>query len=130
MSSPSAIAGSRSDMAGAVMRLPGAAPAVEGVEARQDAPSKVPSTPQPPRVSYDPGKVRENLRSAIDHLNKQLASSGRSLGFSMDDALSFPVVTVKSTQTGEVIRQIPSEAVVRVAHTLDELKGLLHDAVT
>jgi flagellar protein FlaG len=52
------------------------------------------------------------------------------LGFAMDDTLNSPVVTVRSTQTGEVIRQIPSEAVIRVAHTLDELKGLLHDAVS
>jgi flagellar protein FlaG len=74
--------------------------------------------------------LRENLRSAIDHLNKQMASHGRSLGFSFDEVLRAPVVTVRSTETGEVIRQIPSEAVVRVAHTLDALKGLLHDAVT
>jgi uncharacterized FlaG/YvyC family protein len=38
-------------------------------------------------------------------------------------------VTVKSTATGEVIRQIPSEAVLRVAHTFEALKGLLHDAI-
>jgi flagellar protein FlaG len=86
--------------------------------------------PSAPRVSYDPIKLQDNLRAAIEHLNQQLASSGRTLGFAMDDTLNSPVVTVRSTQTGEVIRQIPSEAVIRVAHTLDELKGLLHDAVS
>lgn len=83
-----------------------------------------------PRVDYDPVKVQENLKAAIEHLNKQLASTGRTLGFSMDDTLNSPVVTVRSTQTGEVIRKIPSDAVIRVAHTFNELKGLLHDAVT
>ena len=86
--------------------------------------------PSAPRVSYDPIKLQDNLRAAIEHLNQQLASSGRTLGFAMDDTLNSPVVTVRSTQTGEVIRQIHSEAVIRVAHTLDELKGLLHDAVS
>jgi flagellar protein FlaG len=48
----------------------------------------------------------------------------------MDDVLNTPVVTVKSTKTGEVIRQIPSEAVIRVAHTFEQLKGLLVDEMS
>lgn len=78
----------------------------------------------------DPVKLRENLTAAIEHLNKQLAGTGRTLGFAFDDVLNSPVVTVKNTATGEVIRQIPSEAVVKAAHTMDELKGLLHDATS
>jgi uncharacterized FlaG/YvyC family protein len=38
------------------------------------------------------------------------------------------VVTVTNTVSGEVIRQIPNEAVVRVAHFIDGAKGLLHNA--
>jgi flagellar protein FlaG len=79
-------------------------------------------------VEFDPIKLRENLSAAVEHLNRQLASSGRTLGFSIDEILHAPIVTVKNTSTGEVVRQIPSEAVVKVAHTLEELKGLLYDA--
>lgn len=80
-----------------------------------------------PQEPYDAQALHRNLKEAVEHLNKQLLDSGRSLGFKMDEALSMPIVTVKNSRTGEVIRQIPSEAVVRVAHTLDELKGLLYD---
>jgi flagellar protein FlaG len=128
MNVSSAIPGTSPDMAGAVTRPPGA-PSLEPRPAVAEPAPRV-QTPPPPRVDYDPVKLRENLRSAIDHLNKQMASHGRSLGFTFDEVLRAPVVTVRSTETGEVIRQIPSEAVVRVAHTLDALKGLLHDAVT
>ena len=89
-----------------------------------------PPAEQPPKVNYDPEKMMANLREAIEHLNKQMSSSGRSLGFSMDDVLRTPVVTVKDTRSGEVIRQIPTEAVVKVAHTLEELKGVLYDQST
>jgi flagellar protein FlaG len=89
----------------------------------------LPPTP-PPRIDFDAAKVRENLKAAIEDLNKQLVQSGRSLGFSMDDVLNTPVVKVHNTVTGEVVRQIPSEAVIRVAHTLDRLKGLLYDSST
>jgi hypothetical protein len=35
---------------------------------------------------------------------------------------------VRSTDTGEVIRQIPNETVVRVAHNIEKVKGLLLNA--
>jgi len=78
--------------------------------------------------AFDAEVMRKNLQAAIEHLNKQLASSGRNLGFTMDDVLNRPIVKVTNTQTGEVVRQIPSEAVIKAAHTLEELKGLLYDA--
>jgi flagellar protein FlaG len=117
------------DATGVVARLPGAPPpaAMASGDAEQAPRVQIPS---PPRINYDPVKLRENLRLAIDHLNEQLASSGRSLGFSMDSVINYPVVTVRRIDTGEVIRQIPSEAVVKAAHTIETLKGLLYDATS
>ncbi len=118
----------RPEMPEAALKLPG--------RAAPEAPLPVPAPVAPraevaaPRVAYDPVKLQENLREAVNQLNKQLASSGRSIGFSYDEVANAPVVTVRSTATGEVIRQIPSEAVLRVAHTFAALKGLLHDATT
>jgi len=121
-----------------------AAPEVPAVKLRPDAANaqaavepvelKLPQTstvqaPARPQIQYDPEKLRSNLKAAIDSLNKQMADSGRQLGFHLDDALNGPVVTVKNSKTGEVIRQIPNEAVVKVAHTFESLKGLLHNSV-
>jgi len=128
ITSPASL-GSHPEAANAVLRLPGAPPADGAAPMAREPVSRVPEALTAP-AHYDPSKLRENLQQAIEHLNKQLASSGRSLGFSMDDVLNRPVVTVRSTQTGEVIRQIPSEAVLKVAHTFEHLKGLLYDAST
>jgi uncharacterized FlaG/YvyC family protein len=38
------------------------------------------------------------------------------------------VVTVRSTVTGEVVRQIPNEAAVKMAHNIENIKGLLINA--
>lgn len=84
----------------------------------------------PPKPQYDPVKLRDNMRQAIEELNRQMKDSGRSLRFSMDDTLNMPVVTVKNANTGEVVRQIPSETMIHVAHTLEALKGLMHDGST
>jgi flagellar protein FlaG len=62
---------------------------------------------------------------AVDRLNEQMKEGSRGLNFSIDEKLGRPVVTVRNESTGEVVRQIPNEVVVRVAHSIDELKGLL-----
>ena len=45
-----------------------------------------------------------------------------------DPAVNRPVVTVTNRETGEVIRQIPNEVVVKMAHSIDENKGNLLNA--
>jgi uncharacterized FlaG/YvyC family protein len=40
------------------------------------------------------------------------------------------VVIVRNTETGEVVRHIPTEVVVRLAHSIDDMKGLLLNATT
>jgi uncharacterized FlaG/YvyC family protein len=37
------------------------------------------------------------------------------------------VVYVKNAETGEVVRQIPNEVVVRLAHSIESFKGILHN---
>jgi flagellar protein FlaG len=44
----------------------------------------------------------------------------------VDDVADKVVVTVKNKE-GEVIRQIPSEVALRVAHNLENIKGLMKD---
>lgn len=52
--------------------------------------------------------------------------NSRALSFSVDDIARKVVITVKNLE-GEVVRQIPSEVALRVAHNLDDIKGLLQD---
>jgi flagellar protein FlaG len=97
------------------------------------APVTMPKTdaaPQPmPKadVQVDNQRMKQNLEVAVDRLNEQMKQSSRGLNFSMDEKLGRPVVTVRNESTGEVVRQIPNEVVVRVAHNIDELKGLFHN---
>lgn len=74
----------------------------------------------------DPQEVRRTLEEATEHLNQQMRRNSRDLSFSVDDVANKVVVTVKNRE-GEVVRQIPNEAALRVAHNLDNMKGLLQD---
>lgn len=72
-------------------------------------------------------RLRENLQEALKALSEQMDDGARQLSFSVDEALGRTVVKVHDRDSGEVVRQIPSEAVLKVAHTLHDLKGLLLD---
>jgi flagellar protein FlaG len=78
-------------------------------------------------INFDAEDARKNLEEAIQNLNDMLKDSGRTLSFSMDVKLGRPIVFVKNMANGDVIRQIPSEVVVRVAHGIEDFKGLLHN---
>jgi flagellar protein FlaG len=98
-----------------------AAPAVSPVP-------KVPAIKAEPLV--DPEQVRENLQAAIEQLSQQVERNGRGLNFSIDEQLNRPVITVRSTATGEIVRTIPNEVVLKVAHNIEDIKGLLLDQTT
>lgn len=78
-------------------------------------------------IQFDSEAVRKNLQDAIEKLNDMLKNSGRAVSFSMDVKLGRPIVFVTNLSTGEVIRQIPNEVVVRVAHGIEDFKGMLHN---
>lgn len=93
------------------------------VQARPAAPVPEPVASQP-----DPRETRRTLEESTQRLNQQMKRNNRELTFSVDDLANKVVVTVKNRETGEIVRQIPSEVALRVAHNLDDMKGLLQDA--
>jgi len=80
---------------------------------------------KPVELTLDPHQTAEKLKQALAEANQQMANSRVALGFSMNEAINGPVVTVKNLQTGEVVRTIPNEVVVRVAQNIQSLKGVL-----
>ena len=77
--------------------------------------------------SFDSVSSRNNVKEAVDILNNQMASNKRGIGFTVNDDSSTPIVTVRNTSTGEVVRQIPNEVVIKLAKGLDNFKGTIHN---
>ena len=77
-------------------------------------------------IQINTESMKKNLEVAITHLNEMMRDGGRNLSFEIDPSLKGqPVVIVRKEDTGEVIRQIPNPEVLKVAHSIDALKGLL-----
>ena len=90
--------------------------------------SNIDTTPRviQPTVRMDPEKMRSELNNAISLLNEQMTKLGRNLGFSVDHQIGMSIVTVNDRNTGAMIRQIPNEAVIRVAQNIESLKGVIY----
>ena len=69
----------------------------------------------------------KRVREAVEEINKELFKLQSELGFSVDKVANDIVVTVKRKESGELVRQIPSEAVLKLAHNFEKLKGVFLD---
>ena len=69
----------------------------------------------------------EHLDDAIEALNAAVRKVPTSLHFSIDDASNRFVVQVTDTNTGEIIRKVPGDAILRIARQIESLKGVLFD---
>jgi flagellar protein FlaG len=66
------------------------------------------------------------LQSAVDSINKSLKEVNPSLEFSIDNDTSLTVVKLVEKQSGEVIRQVPTEEALAIAKAIDKFqKGML-----
>jgi flagellar protein FlaG len=113
----------------APLNTPASAPVAAAVApVAADAP-KV-QAPKPIDIKVDVEAMKAKLLESIEKLNQAMRDGGRNLNFHMDESVGGPVVLVKNADTGEVVRQIPNEVVVRVAHSIESFKGLLHNKLT
>jgi flagellar protein FlaG len=65
------------------------------------------------------------IKSAIIEANSALRAMNRGLEFELDPASGKLVTRLVDTTDHEVLRQIPSEEMLRIAEALDRVQGLL-----
>lgn len=69
----------------------------------------------------------DRLAELVDELRQAMPSNDHSLEFKIDEVLDRAVVSVIDKNSGETIRQLPSEEVVRAAHNIHYMRGVLFD---
>ena len=74
-------------------------------------------------------RLRERLERTIESLNVDLELSETNLNFRVDKISDRVLVAVVNEDTGETVRQVPAEAILKVAHNIEALKGILFDDV-
>lgn len=99
-------------------------PASDTPAPRVNVPPSAPAAPvAPSQPAAQP--TRAAVQAAAQQLQDYVATAGRTLEFRLDEGTGMTVVTVKDSESGDVIRQIPSEEVLKIA---ESLKGGGHSA--
>lgn len=71
---------------------------------------------------------QEKVKMAVQEIEKFVQSVKRNLEFSIDEPSGKVVVKVIASDSGEVVRQIPNEEVLRLANSLNDASSLLFSA--
>ncbi|KIQ59739.1 flagellar protein FlaG [Pseudomonas fluorescens] len=76
----------------------------------------------------DAAAEQDKLKNAVQEIEKFVQSVKRNLEFSIDEPSGKVVVKVIASGSGEVIRQIPNEEVLKLANSLNDANSLLFSA--
>ena len=79
-------------------------------------PSNIDATSQP---------TREVVAKAAADIQQFVQSMGRNLSFSVDETTGYNVVRVVNPNTGELVRQLPSEELLKIARDFQRLNNVL-----
>ncbi|PLV56160.1 flagellar protein FlaG [Thermotoga sp. SG1] len=73
----------------------------------------------------------EDVQKAIEEFSKKIEKLKKifrgEAEFKYDNELNMVIVKIKDAETGELIRQIPPEVMVKLAKSINELLGILMD---
>lgn len=94
--------------------VPSDAEVVSKVASTEIKSSNVAETAQATKVAID--KAAQQIQSFVQ-------SMGRDLKFSVDGATGYHVVTVTNPETGEVVRQMPSPELLKIAQSLPQFSS-------
>ncbi len=114
--STSAVSASRAGVRSPALPPASGSPAQAVTQSSSPAASGAASAPAP-----------VDLSKAVEQIQGYLRDSGKNLSVSFDDSADRYVTRVVSSDTGEVVRTIPSEEVLEVARAINEkLGGLIN----
>ncbi|MGE8176388.1 flagellar protein FlaG [Pseudomonas fluorescens] len=110
------------------LSYPTAQPASTTVDKAAAAPRSSSDSVQAVAGSKDADADAQKLKLAVQEIEKFVQSIKRNLEFSIDEASGRVVVKVIATESGEVVRQIPSEEALKLADSLNSASNVLFDA--
>jgi flagellar protein FlaG len=77
--------------------------------------------------SADASAKAATVQSAVKAIDQYMKASERDLEFSIDQVHGIAIVKVVSTETGEVIRQMPTEEALKLADNVSKQGSVLFD---
>ncbi len=106
----------------------GGSVAASGTQSNVAAPAEIAlELPQPAvKPAAEQKADAAQLKNAVENINRALKASNKNLEFSIDNSTEKPVFRLKDSETGEVIRQYPTEDMLAITRAIDQIQqGIL-----
>lgn len=76
-----------------------------------------------PEIDLD--EALDEIKIVIEEINRKLVERQHSIQFSVDESIDKSIITVVDKSTGQVVRQLPTEEMLRFSRNIENMKGLL-----
>ncbi len=103
--------------------LPEAAVTVTPSSEARDSGNATTGTRAEPNNLSNLGDTKSSLDKAIDMVNDSMKAWATGMRFDVDPEAQRVVVSIIDSETGDVLRTVPSDAVIRVAKMIVQLQG-------
>ena len=100
---------------------------VQAVEKEQ--PKPVPAAPKID-INREPIISSKELEAKISELNEAMVSRNKAVLFSTDPQTGKDIVRITNSNTGELIRQMPSVEALKAMQNIDQMMGLIFNKRT
>ena len=90
------------------------------VQREKTAPQVAAPVPVPDRKP-----TQQQVKEAVEQIQRNIEANSTDLRFTVDSATGKTIVSVVDSQTQEVVRQIPTEEIMKLARWNDRMQGLL-----
>lgn len=102
------------------------APSIKQAPSDAEVIAKVLSTEiKPSNVNQAAQPTLEVIQKTAKQMESFVQSMGRELNFSIDKTTGYSIIRVVNPQTGEVIRQLPSEELLKIAEMFEQTNSAL-----
>jgi flagellar protein FlaG len=78
-----------------------------------------------PDLDSAQAETKASMEAASQQIQGYLRDSGRNLDVFVDESTGYYVAKVVNPTTGEVVRSLPSEETLRIARSIDMMRGAL-----
>ena len=106
---------------------PSPVPAAEGVDVSTSPGSQQPAAAASVPTAAPPPPSAKDIERAVSQANEAVQKVATNLEFAVDKETDTVVVRLLDSNTHEVLRQVPSSEMLRIAKSLEHMQGLLLD---
>lgn len=79
------------------------------------------------KTPVDPERFKESVQDAVDYFDKIAQENQFNLKFSVDDRSNTVIIQVIEKGSGKLIRQIPSQEILKLRQRISDLLGMIYD---